>query len=171
MSELPGSIDQRALMYASRRGLLLDRQLGYGKDGTVFSTCLPTGDATAVKVFHRPDMFARELAVYQRLVEHAVSAVYGHSVPQLIDWDDELLVIEMTVVGKPYLLDFANAHLDEAPEFPDEVIEQWHEEGIERFGAARWERVQLVIATLRGQCGVIFHDVNPGNIAFGEGEE
>ncbi|RJP32650.1 MAG: hypothetical protein C4547_13085 [Phycisphaerales bacterium] len=31
-------MDQRASLYAQRRGLRIDRRLGYTKDGTVFST-------------------------------------------------------------------------------------------------------------------------------------
>lgn len=166
----PSDIDQRASLYAARHGLRIDRQLGYGKDGTVFSTVLPAGDATAVKVFERQDMYARELAVYWRLGEHGVTEVHGHNVPQLIASNDELLVIEMTVVAKPYLLDFADARLDAAPEFPDDVIEQWHEEKIEQFGAELWQRAQLVMATLRGSYGVFLLDINPGNITFGEGD-
>ncbi len=84
MSGLSDDIGQRASLYVERRRLELDRQLGDGKDGTVFSTRYPAGKATAVKVFQRPDMYARELAVYQRHREHEVIDIYGHSVPQLI---------------------------------------------------------------------------------------
>lgn len=161
-------MDQRASLYAERRGLRIDRPLGFGKDGTVFSTVLPAGDATAVKVFEQQNMYQRELAVYRRLGQHGVAEVHGHNVPQLIAWDDELFVIEMTIVARPFLLDFADAFLDAAPEFPDEVLERWHEEKIEQFGAELWERAQLVMATLRGLYGVFLLDINPGNITFGE---
>lgn len=171
MSVLPEDIVERASRYASRRGMGLDRQLGFGKDGTVFSTALPTGDATAVKVFERAAAYARELAVYRRLREHGVIEVEGHNVPQLIRSDDELWVIEMTVVAKPYLLDFADAYLDAAPEFPDEVIAQWHEDKIEQFGERRWEEAQMVLAVLRGHYGIHLVDITPGNLTFGEGEE
>lgn len=91
--------------------------------------------------------------------------------PQLLDWDDELLVIEMTVVGRPFLLDFADSYLDEAPEFPAEVLEQWHDEKVAEFGEELWKRVQLVMYALRGSHGIYLLDVNRGNIAFGEGED
>ncbi|HMQ15671.1 MAG TPA: hypothetical protein PKC49_06835 [Phycisphaerae bacterium] len=167
MSESPARIAERAALYASGRGVNLKQQpLGFGKDGTVFAT----DKATAIKVHAGRASFDRELAAYGRLAKHEVIDVAGHRVPQLEYSDGELLVIEMTIVTRPFLLDFGDAYLDEAPQFPDEVIEQWHEKGIERFGAARWERVQLVIATLRGQYGVILLDVNPGNITFSGGE-
>lgn len=76
----------------------------------------------------------------------------------------------MTVVEPPFLLDFAGGYLDESPDFPDEVIEQWHEEKVEQFGRARWERVQLVLAVLRGRYGIHLLDVNPGNITFDKDE-
>ncbi len=80
------------------------------------------------------------------------------------------MAIEMTIVSKPYLLDFADAYLDAPPDFPDEVLEQWHEDKREQFGDDRWERVQMALAALRGQYGIHLFDVNPGNITFGEGE-
>jgi hypothetical protein len=47
--------------------------------------------------------------------------VLGFNVPQLIGFDDELHVIEMTVVKRPFVLDFAAAYLDVRPEFPEDV--------------------------------------------------
>ncbi len=155
----------RASDYAGRRGFILEHQLGYGRDGTIFSTSL----ATAVKVFFGPEPYERELACYRRLVEYEVIDVLGHHVPQLIGWHDELLVIEMTVVTPPFLLDFASAYLDSPPDFSDEVLEAWEEEKREQFGS-RWDDVQLVLAFLRGHYGIYLLDVNPGNITFGESE-
>jgi hypothetical protein len=157
---------ERASDYASRRGITLMRQLGYGRDGTIFSTSL----ATAIKVHFERGPYERELACYHRLSEHHVMDVRGHRVPQLISWDDELLVIEMSVVAPPFLLDFASASLDTAPDFSAEVMEEWDDEKREQFGC-RWEEVQLILAFVRGHYGIHLLDVNPGNIKFGEGEE
>jgi hypothetical protein len=145
----------------------LEDRLGSGVDGIVFRSDRPS----AVKIFGHGDAFRRELACYQRLSEHSVLDIEGHRVPQLLDRDDSLLVIEMTVVQPPFLLDFAGSYLDEGPDFPEEVMAQWHEEKMEQFGAARWERVQLVLAVLRGRYRIHLLDVNPGNITFGEDEE
>jgi hypothetical protein len=103
---------------------------------------LPTGDATAVKVFRRAAAYRRELAAYKRLRDNAVVEIEGHDVPELIAHDDELWVIEMTIVTRPYLLDFADAYLEGAPEFPEDVIEEWYKEKVEQFGEARWEKAQ-----------------------------
>jgi hypothetical protein len=124
MSSFGENIQARASIYANRRGLRVEQPLGFGKDGSVFQTSL----STAIKVFARPDVYARELASYQRLASHGVEEVRGHVIPRLLAADEELGVIEMEVVSAPYLLDFADAWLDAAPDFSEEVLEEWDEE-------------------------------------------
>lgn len=87
---------------------MIEERLGFGKDGTVWST----SRATAIKVFLTREPFERELAAYHRLAEHGIRAIHGHNVPELHDVDDNFLVIEMTIVRRPFVLDFASAHLD-----------------------------------------------------------
>lgn len=164
---MPEDIQERLSQYTGRRGVQVMHPLGDGKDGNVFSTSL----ATAVKGFRRREAYERELACYRRLAEHAVIEVRGYHVPKLVAWDDELLVIEMTVVQPPFLLDFAETTLDVAPDFSDEVIEQWHADKLEEFGASRWEEVQRVIAFMRGHYGIHLLDVNPGNIIFADADD
>jgi hypothetical protein len=83
----------------------------------------------------------------------------------LIRADGELLVLEMTVVERPYLLDFAGAYLDEAtPQFDDEVWETWEADKREKFGE-RWSEVKAVLAALEDY-GIYMLDVNPGNVAL-----
>src|SRR6266545_4737128 len=104
MSTSSQDIERRATDYATARGQRLEDRLGFGRDGSVFST-----DAgTAVKSFAGLDPFERELRCYQRLFEHDVDKVLGHQVPRLVGWDEKLLVLEMTIVSRPYLLDFAS---------------------------------------------------------------
>ncbi len=166
MSNLPADIEQRTSLYAARRGLTLDeRRLGYGQNGTVYATDAPS----AVKTHARRKAYRRELDCYRRLRDHSVLHVRGHRVPQLIAWDDELWVVEMTIVWPPFVLDFADSQLDQAPDFPDEVMEEWHDEKREQFGD-RWDDVQLVLAFLRGHYGIHLLDVHPGNITFGRDE-
>ena len=73
--------------------------------------------------------------------------------PQLISFDDELLVIEMTVVEPPFIPDFAGAYIGKAPDFPPEVIEQWRMEKREEFGD-RWPEVESALDWLRSRLGV-----------------
>ena len=92
--------------------------------------------------------------------------VRGQHVPQLVNIDDERQIIEMTVVSRPYLLDFAGAYLDHPPDYPPEVIDQWRNEKTEQFGDD-WQDVRLVLWELE-KMGIYLADVNPGNIALRE---
>ena len=119
------------------------------------------------KSISRKRHYRRELAVYERLKEAGIRELLGFAVPQLIRADDELLALEMTVVERPYVLDFAGAYLDQsAPRFDDEVWETWEADKHEKFGL-RWPEVQAVLAALKSY-GIEMLDVNPGNVAFGD---
>ena len=72
----------------------------------------------------------------------------------------------MTIVRKPFLLDFADALLDQSPDFSEDVLRQWEEEKAEIFGE-KWCDVMRVLEALRG-LGIHLLDINPGNIRFAE---
>ena len=91
--------------FEDRYGLRLVGRLGSGRDGSVFITNL----TTAVKFFKSEQSFARENGVYGVLAGGGIFDIAGHAVPELIRADVELLAIEMTVVHRPFLLDFASA--------------------------------------------------------------
>ena len=40
-------------------------------------------------------------------------------------FDESLLVIEMSIVRPPFLLDFAAATLDVEPDFPEGTLDDW----------------------------------------------
>jgi len=81
--------------------------------------------------------------------------------------DEALLAVEMTIVQPPFVLDFASAYLDEAaPEFPEDVMEEWLASKKEEFGS-NWARAAGVLAALR-RLGIHMTDVHPGNIKFGD---
>lgn len=158
-----------ASWYASLNRLAIELpSLGGGIHGLVFfvrGAEVPGG--AAIKVFYDEEFFRRELLVYERLREAGVRAVRGLAVPQLIRADGELWVLEMTVVERPYVLDFAGAYLDEAkPEFGDEVWETWELDKREKFGE-RWPEVRAVLAALEDY-GIHMLDVNPGNLALAD---
>lgn len=161
MDPLDEDILRRSQRYTQRYALSLDRRLGFGKDGTVWET----DRGTALKVFRHVDPFRREVATYARLAEHGVLDVNGHRVPQVERVDGEFLGIEMSIVQAPFVLDFASAYLDHAaPEFPEDVIEEWLTHKQEIFGS-NWPRTASVLATLR-RFGIHMTDVHPGNIGF-----
>lgn len=90
--------------------------------------------------------------------------VLGFNVPQLLGYDTELLVLEMTVVQQPFVLDFAEVRLDFPIEFPDEVWTHWLEEKQEQFGE-RWPVVERVLWDFES-LDIYLLDVSPRNIAF-----
>jgi hypothetical protein len=153
----------RAAIYCSARGLTTKDTLGYGKDGIVFST----SNGTALKIFASSRAYEAERDCYLRLAEHAVVAVEGHHVPQIVASDDALQIIEMTIVTAPYLLDFASARLDWGPEFPADVMVQWEADRAEEFGD-NWSRVKAIIYQMEQLYGIILLDIHPRNISFVE---
>lgn len=120
MDDRPSKLESVAKQYANDRGLQIIGQLGYGYDGTVFAT----NRQSAIKVLQFERLFQREQDVYLRLRQHSVLSVQGFSVPQLIEFSNELLVVEIGIVAPPFVLDFAGAYLDKAPDYPDDVLEE-----------------------------------------------
>ncbi|SRR5258706_11265159 len=159
------SLIPSARLYAVRHQLELAESPGSGKDGIVLIAKRKGKPAdSAIKVLRWPEAYEREKRVYERLRNAAVSAVLGFNVPQLLGCDDELRVIEMTIVKRPFVLDFAGAHLDTRPEFPGEVWADWEAEKREQF-EGRWPSVQHVLSAFE-EFGIYLLDVSPGNIAF-----
>jgi hypothetical protein len=152
---------ERAARYAQRHFCHLEAQLGYGFDGIVFSTDCQS----AVKVFKYERQYTSERDAYFRLRELRVYDVRGFAVPRLLQYDDELWVVEMTIVRPPFVLDFAGASLDRPHEFPKEVLEAWRLEKAEQF-ETRWPEVRRLIGAFE-QYGIYLSDVKPGNIEFG----
>src|SRR6266496_2779392 len=113
---------QNAQAFASQHELQLAERLGFGIHG-IISVAEDKSKAgkTALKVHRSVEPYLREREVYQRLRDTGVSEILGFNVPQLIRFDDELRIIEMSIVTRPFILDFAGAWLDTPPDFPDET--------------------------------------------------
>ena len=154
-----------ARLYATRHQLELAENLGSGKDGIVLVAKRKEkpGDV-AIKVLRFDELYLRERNAYQRLATMAVTSVLGFSVPQLVGCDDGLRVLEMTVVKRPFVLDFAGAYLDTRPEFPVEVWDDWEANKREQF-EDRWPTVQKILDAFEVM-GIYLLDVSPANIGF-----
>jgi hypothetical protein len=166
---LPDDLVQRAQDYCTAHNRTLGNELGFGVHGTVFVTKsqpenAPTASVSAVKVHRREPDYCRERDVYLRLMAHGVEMIRGFHVPQLMRYDDDLWIIEMTVVTRPFVLDFAGAFLDKAPDFSEEVLADWRAEKMEQFGR-RWIEVEAILRDLL-RYGVLLVDVSPNNVAF-----
>jgi len=156
---------QNAKSYASLHGLRLAERLGFGIHGTIFVAENNTKPGkTAIKALHSVEFYLRERDAYQRLQAAGVANIAGFNVPQLIRFNDELLIVEMTVVGRPFLLDFAGAYLDAPPEFPEHIWNEWESEKREQF-ENRWPTVQAALAALE-DLDIYMVDVSPTNISF-----
>ena len=156
---------ERLEQYAQHHGLSLQERLGFGVHGSVYSVIRQdVVGRSAVKVHDREDSYLRERDVYLRLRDEQVTQVCGVNVPQLLDFDDELWIIDMSVVSKPFALDFAGAYLDERPDFSEEVLAEWRAAKAEQFGTD-WPKVNTILWALQRQ-GIHLMDVNPNNIAL-----
>lgn len=160
---------RRAQEYVQRYGLSLGDELGFGVHGIVFvaESQPKQGMAalrSAVKAHRQEPDYCRERDAYLRLMEHSIRSIGRCDVPEMLRYDDKLLVIEMTVVSRPFVLDFAGAYLDRSPDFSDEVLADWLEEKQEQFGR-HWGEVQSILRALQAY-GVFMIDVNPGNISL-----
>lgn len=93
------------------------------------------------------------------------------SVPSLEDFDEDLLVIEITVVQPPYLLDFGKIYLDQAPThlYDEQMMENANAEWHERFGK-RWSKVLHAMKMLE-KYGIYYYDPRPGNVCFGDEDD
>src|SRR6516165_9842799 len=112
---------RRAREYAQRYGLALADEIRCGVHGIVFMTeSQPEkGQAvvrSAIKVHQRAADYGQERDAYLRLKKHGVATIRGCHVPRMLRADDDLVVIDMAVVQRPFVLDFAGASLDQPPD-------------------------------------------------------
>jgi len=126
---------------------------------------MPFGRRT-IKALNSADFYLRERAVYERLRNAGVAEVMGFHVPQVIRADDDLWVIEMTIVTRPFVLDFAGVYLGSRPEFSAEIWTEWEAQKREQFGE-RWRTVERVVAIFE-DWGIYLVDITPSNIAFAD---
>ncbi len=152
--------EERTQLYAAYQGIEIQHSLGAGYDGSVFAT----SRKSAIKAFHWQVQYDKERDIYLRLRKHQITEIVRCHVPRLIGFDDQLLVVEMTIVKPPYVLDFAGAYLDQRPDFPPEVRRQWEREKRIQFGAD-WKYVPRIVVAFE-RMGIFLADLNPRNICL-----
>lgn len=155
---------RRAGEYCKRKHLSIEKQIGSGTQGVVFAT----KSGTAVKALERLECYERERDVYLRLVEKKIETICGFNVPALVNFHDELLVVEMQLVTRPYVLDFASAYLDAKPPYYDDEEIMATDEAFRRdLFEEKWPKVQEIVSAFR-QLGIHLADVKPKNIEFAQ---
>jgi hypothetical protein len=156
---------RRVQEYAHKKQLVLGERLGSGVHGIVFDAKNQVGGGrSALKVHEHEAAYLRERDVYLRLQELHLAKICGCQIPHLVAFDDRLMIIAMSIVTRPFVLDFGGAYLDRAPDFSEEVLADWEAEKQDQFGK-RWQDVQAILGFLE-QHDIYMIDVNPGNIAF-----
>jgi hypothetical protein len=162
MPGIPIEINQRLRAYCADAGLEDQELRGYGVDGYVWQT---TQD-TILKVFRSESPFQHELAVYRRLQANGVKRLQGFRIPQLLNYREDLLTLELSYVRPPFALDFAGATLGSPPPGFDFESVQWTQEKRAIYGA-KWPEVSRLLDALR-HLGIYYPDVHPGNIRVEE---
>lgn len=143
------------------------QKVGGGVNGIVFFT----SRGSAVKVLALRQSFEKELMAYQRLDLLGIRAVCGFTVPHLIGHCDKRLVIEMSLVQRPFLLDFASCCIDIKPQ--QAYTQEWVDQYIERIEILHDERASKVFEvynTLARMSGIYHTDLRPTNIGFQDEE-
>lgn len=139
----------------------LIEQLGFGQDGYVWST----NRDTALKGFEREENYTRELKCYQRLTELKVLEINEFSVPALHHFDHSLLIVEMSIVFPPFLIDFGKSYLDEKPDYDETTMAEFWQSRQALFDAGEWPIVRGLLNSLESY-GIFYLDAKPGNIRF-----
>ena len=156
----------RAWQYAHSKGISVreEPRIGYGSDGSVWET----SRYSAVKAVVKQKNYQDELECYKRLKNEGIYHLNGFDIPSLEGFDNELQVIEMTIVQPPYLLDFGKVSLDQPPSYWEDpqLRANAYEEWRERFDS-RWDDVAGVLSMLQ-KYGIYYVDPRPGNINTGE---
>jgi hypothetical protein len=158
--------DPRINSYEQRYAIRLLHRLGPGpgQDGFVMQSTR----RTAVKFFDRAARYVRELEVYRVLESKGIHSVAGHNVPEFLSADDDLLALEISIVQRPFILDFAGARKpDEVPDFESLTLQEHHQRLEEMFGS-RWTDALQVADAFRIITGFTLLDIHPGNIAFAD---
>jgi len=160
---------ERASLYAESRKIRIESKdrLGHGSDGSVWKSSV----LSAVKALYAPKNYANELESYKRLKAAGILKLCGFFVPELVGFNDELMVIEMSIVEPPYLLDFGKVYIDHPPPYhnDEQLMANAQAEWQEWFGK-HWTRVAGVLQTLQTY-GIYYVDPRPSNICTGEEDD
>lgn len=160
MPRHPDEARKAAEAYLKGERTIVD-ELGWGTDGWVFSL----KPHSVVKVHRTHRSFLQEFNAYTRLREYGVSEVCDCAVPQLREFDGERLIIEMSYVTSPCVLDFGKAYLDVPRDYTQEARDMWVASIEENFGDKAGLALQ-VYNKLAKDYGVYHEDIRHENYQF-----
>jgi hypothetical protein len=152
---------QKGKTYCTTKGIDIIQKLGHGTQGVVYQT----NRNSAIKIYDLFNGYSRERDIYKRLKERKIESVSNFKIPRIMDWNDELFILEMSIVHVPCVLDFGGAYLDKSPDHLIERNEEWESEKAEEFGE-NWEEAKIIIREIEQRAGIWLADINTGNIKF-----
>lgn len=157
MFEVPFELLERRDAYCSSHAVVIQfEQPDWGLDAYLWRTNVET----IVKVHRYEERFQTELAAYNRLAERRVVRLKGFEFPQLVDYDQELHILELSIVSPPYILDFVEVGLGKRPSNFD--LDRIEAQQSKQFGKD-WPDVKRLLEALM-QIGIYYDDVHNKNI-------
>jgi hypothetical protein len=162
MAEVPDDLWRRCEEYCRNhaRHLQSDEPTWWGWEAFLWLTT----EDSVLKVHRNSKEFLQELAVYQRLATRGGKPLQGFQIPLLLDYDENRLVLELSFVRPPYVLDFGRATLDGAPADFDPESPEWIAEKQQSYGS-RWPEIVRLLDALR-HLGIHYVDVHRRNICI-----
>ncbi len=136
--------------------------MGEGKDGLV----LAADNGNAVKVHVYAESYQYERDAYIRFRDLGVEEAAGFQIPVLIDFDDDLFVIEMSIVSPPFVVDFASVRLDEEPDLIEDEGNTLADMVFDRFGDDLAPTVLAMRQALIDEAGAYLLDLHAHNVKF-----
>jgi len=155
-------LQRRGEQYVNSKRISADFKVyvGFGEDGKVWLT----SRQTVIKVFERFANYRTELACYKRLMENSITEIEGLIIPELFDFDDSLMVIEMTYVVAPWLIDFGKCYIDQVP--PYDARERYRETlKLRKVFKEDFPKLLGIMLRLR-QYGIYYTDARKSNVRF-----
>lgn len=157
MFEVPFELLERRNGYCSSHSVVIQiDEPDWGLDAYLWRTNVET----VVKVHRYHDRFEKELAAYHRLAERKITRLKGFEFPQLVDYDEQMRILELSIVSPPYILDFVEVGLGKKPSNFD--LDRIEAQQSKQFGKD-WPDVRRLLEALM-QIGIYYDDVHNKNI-------
>jgi hypothetical protein len=99
------------------------------------------------------------------LSDENVTQIGIFDIPQFVECDDELRIVEIAIVSPPYLLDFGKAYVDRPSPYTAEQLDENLSLCRELFERNDWDMVEQAISAL-STIGIIYLDIKPANICI-----
>ena len=153
-----------AEVYGRRTDQTIVEMAGAGVHGVLFTTTR----RRHLKIFVDAAPFERELECYQRLEAAGVGEVHGHAIPGLMGHDADLLLLDLSTVARPFVLDFAGVELDTPLEerWPAATLAGQMKRWESNFSADQWPTVLRIWRELGETHGIWSTDLHLGNFGF-----